>query len=94
MNNKALKKGFIKTNNNAYPHSQLFKDIQEAQDERNCFAHYYLVVPNEYNETIITLAEFRDSIKVHEYTMDEYMKLLNKMSHCIIEINKLKSSIT
>ncbi len=94
VNNKALKNGFIKTNNNSYPHSNLFKDIQEAQDERNCFAHYYLVVPLEHNETIITLAEFRDSLKFHEYSMDEYQNLIYKMSDCIIAINKLKTTIT
>jgi hypothetical protein len=86
MNRKAAEKGFVKTQNNSWPHSKLFKDLQECQDERNAFAHYYLLTPNSNDGTIITLTEFRDGAKNHGYTKDEYDDLIHKMNRLTSEI--------
>jgi hypothetical protein len=79
MNRKAAENGFLKTQNNSWPHGKLFKDIQECQDERNAFAHYFVLTPNEDDGTIIALTEFRDGVKVHGYTKIEYEALIKKM---------------
>lgn len=89
MNDKAIANGFIKTGNNKWPHSKLFKDIQEVKDERNAFAHYYLLIPNEPNENVIVLAEFRDNPEAHHYTLKEFNGIIQKINEATRQIYKL-----
>jgi hypothetical protein len=86
MNAQSENKGFIKTKNNSWPNSKLFKQLNEAQDERNAFAHYYLSTPGKDNGTIISLIEYRDKGETHGYTQKEYDAILNRISKCTEEI--------
>ena len=79
LNEKSKNAGFLKTKNNAWPNSKIIKAISEAQEIRNYFAHYNLFVPKSETECIICLAEFRDSLTLKQYTLDQYNEILTKI---------------
>ena len=89
LDKKENDKGFIKTKNKSYPHGKLLDEIRLLNDQRNYFAHYQLIIPFHPNDTIVTLAEFRDSLKFVEYDIERYNSILLRMSRMTIKLNEM-----
>ena len=89
MNRYAESKGFVKTNSKPWPHSEVFKDIQFAQDERNKFAHYFLIIPETITDDFIILAEMRDGKGLIPYDSKKYFDTLTKIQAATIGVNGL-----
>lgn len=87
MNRYAESKGFIKTGSNSWPHSEVFKDIQFAQDERNRFAHYFLIIPEVATDDFIILAEMRDGKGLINYDSKTYFDSLTRIQNAKIGVN-------
>jgi len=85
----AVESGFIKTEKAKWPQSDIYKLIQEAKDERNKFAHFYLHIPEEPVDYIIALMEFRDGGELHFYSKEKYDDLLVKIASADALVNEL-----
>jgi len=81
--------GFVKTKNNKWPYANLFDEIRQLNEVRIQYAHY-LMDEDRFGEdnAVITLIEFRDSPKVHEYTQKEFDKLIEKIEKVENQINE------
>jgi hypothetical protein len=93
LERRATDNGFVKTKNNSYPDSKFLDEIRLLNDERNYFAHYYLLTPSAPDGTIICLAEFRDQGRYIDYTEDQYNSIIYRMSDALIKILEMKKSI-
>lgn len=91
MNRYAESKGFVKTGSNSWPHSEVFKDIQFAQDERNKFAHYFLIVPETITDDYLILAEMRDGKGLINYDSKKYFDTVTRIQNAKIGVNSLIS---
>lgn len=83
------KHGFIKTKNNTYPHAKLLDEIRLLNDQRNYFAHYYLAIPQEKPHLIICLAEYRDYVKTHDYTIEKFDSIIDRIKETVNKLNEL-----
>lgn len=91
MNRYAESKGFVKTGSNSWPHSEVFKGIQFAQDERNRFAHFFLIIPEAITDDIIVLAEMRDGKGFVNYDVKKYYDTITRIQNAKIGVNSLIS---
>ncbi len=86
---RQIAKGFVKTKSNRFPNNELFNEIRLLNDERNRFAHYYLIKPQLNDKAVLGLAEFRDNSYLHTYTVDDINKILFKIVDVRSEIYNL-----
>jgi hypothetical protein len=86
--------GFKKSKNNSYPSSSFIEELRLLNNERNYFAHYSLVIPEDGNyDKLIGLAEFRDYAKIFWYTEDKYSKTIERIHNATAKINSYYEKI-
>ncbi|HTD97992.1 MAG TPA: hypothetical protein VK668_01845 [Mucilaginibacter sp.] len=93
LDKKELDKGFIKTKNNSFHHSEFFNEIRLLNDQRNYFAHYVLVISSEAKDKIIGLAEFRDSMNIIWYSLPEYNAIIHRVYTVTEKVRKLTDEL-
>jgi hypothetical protein len=90
LDEKEKEKGFIKTKSNKYAHTELISEIRLLNDQRNYFAHYYLAIPAKFpSNLVICLAEYRDYVKTHDYTIEKYESILDRIEQAIRKLDTL-----
>lgn len=89
---QSIKNGFIKSNRNSYPNSDLLNEIRLLNDQRNYFAHYYLALPldDDCKNSVICLTEYRDGIKVHSYTEEKFESIIQRIKDAVLKIENIK----
>ena len=79
--------GFIKTKNNSYACKEFFNELRLLNDQRNYFAHYFLIQgsnvahPSNTKDVVLILTDFRDKGKDHYYTKAYSEKIVDRIQN-------------
>lgn len=94
LDRKATDNGFIKTKNNKYPFGKLFDEIRILNDQRNCFAHYHLVLPpiDSQENYVIGLSQYRDKLNYLLYTQELFDKWIVRIKNAESDLSDILRS--
>jgi hypothetical protein len=87
--NNAIKNGFKPSQTKSHPDKELFEEIRKLNDERVRFAHHCVVIPSNYNGSVIGLADTRDNMKANFYTKEEIENILKRIREVNIKLLKI-----